>query len=74
LIGRLDAKAHRNAGYFEIKTLHLEPDVRITDRLVTDVARAFRECAVWHGTSEVMIRQSDPPIVAALLQQAIAGV
>jgi len=42
--------------------------------LVTDVARAFRECAVWHGTSEVMIRQSDPPAVAALLQQAIAGV
>jgi uncharacterized protein YcaQ len=74
LIGRLDAKTHRNDGYFEIKALHLEPDIRITDRLVTDVARAFRECAAWHGTSEVMIRQSDPPIVAALLQQAIAGV
>jgi uncharacterized protein len=74
LIGRLDAKAHRNDGCFEIKALHLEPDVRITDSLVTGIARAFRECAVWHGTSEVMIRQSDPPTVAALLQQAIAGV
>jgi uncharacterized protein YcaQ len=74
LIGRLDAKAHRSDGYFEIKALHLEPDIRITDRLVTDVARALRECAAWQETSEVMIRQSDPPAVAALLQQAIAGV
>jgi uncharacterized protein YcaQ len=74
LIGRLDAKAHRNDGYFEIKALHLEPDIRITDRLVTDVARALRGCAAWQETSEVMIRQSDPPAVAMLLQQAIAGV
>jgi uncharacterized protein len=72
LIGRLDPKAHRKDGYLEIKALHLEPEVRVTDKLVADVATALRACAVWHGTPDVVIRYSDPPKVASLLQQAIA--
>jgi uncharacterized protein len=72
LIGRLDAKAHRKEGFFEIKTFHLEPAVRITERLVAEVARELRACAVWHGAPEVVIRHSDPPTIAPLLQQAIA--
>jgi uncharacterized protein YcaQ len=72
LIGRVDAKTHRQDAYFEIKVFHLEPGIRITDRLVADVARMLRACAAWHGTPEVTIRRSDPPQVAALLQRAIA--
>jgi len=72
LIGRVDAKAHRKDGYFEIKAFHLEPGVRITNKLVADVARELRACAAWHQTPEVVIRYSDPPAVAALLHRAIA--
>jgi uncharacterized protein len=72
LIGRLDPKAHRKDGYWEIKALHLEPEVRVTDRLIREVATTLHACAAWHGTPDVVIRHSDPPRIASLLQQAIA--
>ena len=53
LVGRLDAKAHRAEGVFEVKALSLEAGVRATDALVRDVARAVRGCAAWHGTPEL---------------------
>ena len=31
LVGRLDAKAHRKQGTFEVKAIHLEPDAQIND-------------------------------------------
>lgn len=68
LIGRLDAKAHRREGYFEVKSLHLETGVRVTNRIIADVAGALRECAAWHKTPEVIVRQSDPPELASLIR------
>jgi uncharacterized protein YcaQ len=65
LVGRVDAKAHRREGVFEVRSLYLEPGVRPTDRLVADVGGALRECAAWHGTPTVVIRQSDPLEIAA---------
>jgi uncharacterized protein YcaQ len=71
LVGRVDAKAHRREGIFELKVVHLEPGVRITSGLVDDVARAVRECAAWHGTPRVTVRRSDPPAFAAKLAAAV---
>jgi hypothetical protein len=34
LVGRLDAKAHRSRGQFEVKSLHLEPGMRISQRQI----------------------------------------
>jgi uncharacterized protein YcaQ len=68
LVGRLDAKAHRAAGRFEVKALHLEPGIPITDQLVADLADALRACAAWHRTPEVEVRWSDPPELAAALR------
>jgi hypothetical protein len=70
LIGRLDAKAHRKDGLFEIKALHLEPGVEFADGLIEDVAGALLECAAWHKTPEIVVRQSDPPNLAAALENA----
>jgi len=53
LIGRLDAKAHRQQGRFEIKSLHLEDGVKVTETLANDVARCISQFAVWHGTPEL---------------------
>jgi uncharacterized protein YcaQ len=73
LIGRLDPKAHRTEGRFEVKALHLEPGVPITDELVADLAAALREIAAWHQTPTVDVRWSDPPKLAALVQRAVEG-
>ncbi len=71
LIGRLDAKAHRKAGIFEIIFIHLEPGIAITDALLASTARALCECAAWHKTPEVVLRRSEPPELAALLQASV---
>jgi hypothetical protein len=71
LIGRLDPKAHRAQGVFEIKALHLEPGVPVDGRLVSDLADVLQRLAAWHGTPDLVIRQSDPPDVAPLLEAAI---
>ncbi|HKS30292.1 MAG TPA: crosslink repair DNA glycosylase YcaQ family protein [Pyrinomonadaceae bacterium] len=71
LVGRLDAKAHRKEGVFEIKSLHLEPQVKVSAELIDDVAGAIYECARWHKTPEVIITRSDPPGAASRLQKAV---
>ena len=70
LVGRLDAKAHRKDGMFEVKALHFEPGQLLTEELVADIGVALRACAAWHATPAVAIRWSDPPEAAALVQQA----
>lgn len=72
LIGRIDAKAHRKEGVFEIKQLHMEPRVRLQAEMLDDIAAALNECAAWHRTPEIIIRQSDPKGVAARLQKSAA--
>jgi uncharacterized protein len=71
LIGRLDPKAHRTQGIFEIKALHLEPGVVITEVLVEDLAAALLGLAAWHATPETLVRQSDPPKLADLLNRLL---
>src|SRR5215210_4570251 len=71
LVGRLDAKAHRKQGTFEIKAIHLEPDVSVSDGLAASIAGALRDCASWHGTPEVLVRRSDPPELAEVLGIAV---
>jgi uncharacterized protein len=67
LIGRLDPKAHRKEGIFEVKALHLEPGVRVDDALVAGVKQALRECAAWHNTPQVIVREAAEPGLAKRL-------
>jgi uncharacterized protein YcaQ len=67
LIGRLDPKAHRKDGVLEVKAIHLEPGVQLTDERVTDLRETLRECAEWHRTPDVVVRRSDPPEIAPVL-------
>ena len=73
LIGRLDPKAHRREGVFEVRALYLEPGVRPTDRMVAEVAAAIHDCARWHGTPRVELRRADPPEVLPRLRSALAA-
>jgi hypothetical protein len=71
LIGRLDPKAHRKQGIFEVKALYLEPGVPVTDALAHDLAGTLNACAAWHGTPEVVVRRTDPPELAGTLGAAL---
>ncbi len=73
LVGRLDPKAHRKEGVFEVRKIFFEPGVRVTDRVIREVAGAIRDCARWHGTPRVELRASDPPEAAARLRDALKG-
>ena len=70
LIGRLDAKAQRREGIFEIKALHMEAGVPVSTELVADLAEALRRLAAWHGTAEIVVRESDPHELRGLLEGA----
>ena len=67
LIGRIDPKAHRKEGVFEVKALHLEPGVAVDDALVAEVQAALRACAAWHKTPQVVVRYATQPGLAKRL-------
>jgi uncharacterized protein YcaQ len=70
LVGRLDAKAHRDAGVFEVKALFLEPGVAPEPALAQAVAGAIADTARWHGTPEIRLGSTRPAAMARLLRAA----
>jgi uncharacterized protein YcaQ len=73
LVGRLDAKAHRREGRFEVKSLHLEPETPVTDTLLSELATTLTEFARWHNTPEIALRPSAPPHFGVALQAVLAA-
>jgi uncharacterized protein YcaQ len=73
LVGRLDAKAHRADGVFEVKALHLEDGVEADATLAAALAGAIGECAQWHATPQVEIGRCEPKAFRRLLREATAA-
>ena len=71
LVGRLDAKAHRAQGVFEVRALHLEPGVIGDGALAADIADAVTRCALWHKTPVVRITQTTPASFLVKLRRAV---
>ncbi len=72
LIGRVDAKAHRAARMFELKSVALEPGVRVSQRLLADLAGAVARCARWHGCPAIEVVRTAPEDVAGPLRAMLA--
>ncbi|MGB7193188.1 MAG: crosslink repair DNA glycosylase YcaQ family protein [Collimonas pratensis] len=72
LVGRLDAKAHRSQGIFEVKALYLESSARLTQRLASELAAALQRFAAWHGTPQVNIEKCTPRAFRSMLKAALA--
>lgn len=68
LVGRLDAKAHRGEGVFEIKALFLEPGQQATPQWIEEVADAIARTAQWHGTPTLRLERSEPAAVGRALR------
>ncbi len=71
LVGRLDPKAHRKDGKFEVRNLVLEPNVAPTPALARDLAGALRACTAWHATPRVEIAQTTPPELKEMLERTL---
>jgi uncharacterized protein YcaQ len=77
LVGRIDAKAHRASGVFELKSVALEAAVQLTggrpsERLLRDIAAAVGRCARWHGCAAVTVGRTQTELVAPLLRDLFA--
>jgi uncharacterized protein YcaQ len=68
LLGRLDAKAHRAIGQFEIKGIFFEEGVAPSDRALREVAQAIAALAAWHGTPDIRLGRCRPASLAATLR------
>ena len=71
LIGRLDAKAHRQEGVLELKSLYAEPGSPWQDAQVEDVAQCVVRFAHWQGLTRVTLAQTQPKRLAAALRRAL---
>ena len=72
LVARLDAKAHRAQGVFEVKALYLEPGVVADEERVDALAAAITRCAAWHGTPAAHITFTQPRRLGAALRRQIS--
>jgi uncharacterized protein YcaQ len=72
LVGRVDAKAHRRDGVFELKSLALEPGVRVSGLFCRDVAAALMRCARWHGCPQLALSEATPKQFGTQLGAALA--
>ncbi|MCE9946136.1 winged helix-turn-helix domain-containing protein [Aeromonas rivipollensis] len=64
LVGRLDAKAHRKEGVFEVKSLYLEAGVRVSASLAQDLEKALQKLADWHQTPTLRYGNIPAPLLA----------
>jgi uncharacterized protein len=68
LVGRLDAKAHRAEGVFEVKALFFEDGVDPSSRMLEEVAQAIADTAAWHGTPKIKLGRCRPSALASALR------
>ena len=66
LIGRLDPKVDRRSGLFSVNSLHLEPGVRVSDRLISDIRGTLQSFARWNGAREIQCLAVAPELAEAL--------
>ena len=71
LVGRLDAKAHRANGVFEVRALHLEPEVTADDTLAIVIVDTVVRCANWHQMATVCIAKAAPSSSLPKLRRAL---
>jgi uncharacterized protein YcaQ len=69
LIGRLDAKAHRREGIFEVKSLYAQAGMSWSDEQTRAVAHAVAQCAIWHKTPQVRFGTTQPEKLKSALQR-----
>jgi uncharacterized protein YcaQ len=73
LVGRVDAKADRQAKTLLARALYLEPGVTADDALLSGLAAALLDLARFLGLLAVRLGASDPPDLAPALLERLSG-
>ena len=78
MVGRMDCKAHRATGEFNIKQLHIEgggnnPSPTIDDRFLSAFAEAVRSFAAFNGCDRTTLSQCRPKRLQAAIAAALAS-
>lgn len=73
LVARIDAKAHRRSGVFEVKAVFFEPGIRGSEALLRDLAGAVLRCARWHACPQVRVNRTEPEAFAARLGELLGA-
>lgn len=71
LVGRLDAKAHRAKGVFEVKSLFWQDGLWPDTDSLQDIARAIKACAAWHNTPQVQLTSTCSVMLRSQLEKAL---
>ncbi len=71
LVGRFDPKLERKTGTLILRALYLEPGVKLSERLVSDIANAMRDFMKFHNASELVIERSEPASFGKKLMAAL---
>ena len=75
LVGRLDPSFDRRAKILTIKSLHLEPGVRLSNSLADSIGATLRDLTAFLGgePDRCQVLKANPDTVLPLLRRSIAG-
>ncbi|EOI5727323.1 winged helix-turn-helix domain-containing protein [Cronobacter malonaticus] len=65
LVGRMDAKMHRQQGSLEAIALYAEEGVSFTAGVIAGLRQAIADFAAWQGATRVIFRQLPAPLAQA---------
>ena len=71
LVGRFDPKMERKTGTLLLKSIHLEPDVKPDEELLSGLAAAMRSFMAFHNATELIIERSRPVTLRRKLLAAL---
>jgi uncharacterized protein len=74
LIGRLDPKAHRKDGVFEVRGLHLEPGAKLDEADWRQLAAELSALAQWHSTPKIALAPGVAAGIARQLRRALKNI
>jgi uncharacterized protein len=72
LMGRFDPKLDRKTGILYLKSLHLEPGIKPTEELVTEISAAMRDFMKFHQARELVIERSEPAAFGKKLSKKLS--
>ena len=72
LVGRFDPKLERKSGTLILRALYLEPGVKLSERLVSDIAAAMHDFMSFHEAKELVIERSEPAVFGKKLMASIS--
>ncbi len=60
IVARMDVKANRQAGNFEVKGIFWEEGFSPDEQDLAEISAAIQRCADWHQTPQVVVHKSEP--------------